>query len=67
MTVGADEHKCKAVAAYDFMTVQISAADNNDTSYPSRGGGTRSEVVSRQSSRSSPPKRRRGPHSGGAR
>jgi ribonuclease Z len=63
MAMAADEHECKAVAAYDFLTVQIpiqSAADNNDTNH--QGGGTR-----RQPSRSSPPKRRRGYYSGGTR
>lgn len=61
-----DEHDYKAVAAYDFFTVQIpTQSDNNDNS--NQGGGTRSQVASRQTSGSSAPKRRRGPHSGGTR
>ncbi|KAN0107445.1 Beta-lactamase-like protein [Russula decolorans] len=61
----ADENECKAVAAYDFLTVQIpiqSTADSNN-----QGGGTRSQVPSRQPSRSYAPKWKRGPHSGGTR
>jgi hypothetical protein len=55
------EASAMAVAAYDFLTVQIpvQSADNNENNY--RGGGTRSQVASRQT------KRRKGPHSGGTR
>ena len=61
MAMAADERECKAVAAYDFLTVQIpvQSADNNENNY--RGGGTQSQVASRQT------KRRKGPHSGGTR
>jgi hypothetical protein len=66
MAMGADEHEYKAVAAYDFLTVQIPVqSDNNDNNH--QGSGTRSQVASRQPSGSSAPKRRRGPHSGGTR
>lgn len=64
----ADENECKAVAAYDFLTVQIpiqSTADNNSSN--NQGGGTGSQVRSRQPSRGYAPKRKRGPHSGGTR
>jgi hypothetical protein len=64
----ADENECKAVAAYDFLTVQIpiqSTADNNSSN--NQGGGTGSQVRSRQPSHGYAPKRKRGRHSGGAR
>jgi hypothetical protein len=62
-----DENECKAVAAYDFLTVQISiqsTADNNRSN--NQGGGTGSQVPSRQPSRSYAPRWKRGPHSGGS-
>ena len=64
----ADENECNAVAAYDFLTVQIphqSTADNN--SRGNQGGGTGSRVSSRQPSRGYAPKRKRGPRSDGIR
>jgi hypothetical protein len=63
MAMATDEHACKAVAAYDYLTVQIpSQLDTNH-----QGGETQSQVARRQPSGSSAPKRRRGPHSGGPR
>jgi hypothetical protein len=64
----ADEHECNAVAAYDFLTVQIpsqSTADNNSSH--NQGGEAGSQVPSRQPSRSHAPKRKRGPRSGSTR
>ena len=54
----ADEDEFKAMAAYDFLTVQIptqSTADNNRSNNQ------------RQPSRSYAPKRKRGPHPDGTR
>jgi hypothetical protein len=54
MAMAADGCECNAVAAYDFLTVQIpvQSADNNENNYP---GGSRQT------------KRRKAPHSGGTR
>jgi ribonuclease Z len=63
----ADENECNAVAAYDFLTVQIptqSTVDNNSSN--NQGGGTGSQVPSKQQSRGYAPKRKRG-RSGGTR
>jgi hypothetical protein len=58
----ADENKCKAVAAYDFLTVQIPIQSTTDN----QGGGT-SQVPTRRPSRGYGPKWKRGRHSGGTR
>jgi hypothetical protein len=61
------DNECNAVAAYDFLAVQIptqSTVDNNSSN--NQGGGTGSQVPSKQPSRGYAPKRKRG-RSGGTR
>jgi len=64
----ADENGCNALAAYDFLTVQIptqSTADNSSSN--NQGGSGTGSQVPRQPPRSHAPKRKRGPRSGGPR
>jgi ribonuclease Z len=61
----ADENERNAVAAFDFLTVQIPTADDNSSN--NQGGRTGSQASNRQQSRGRAPKRKRGPRSDGTR